>query len=387
MKNCLKLIPAIVMFLYSQQSVAQQTDETSLTENSDTTISNYSAFQRSLSLAGVLQTRYVASFTKNVDVNGKNFDTSTNGITNTFLVKRARVMLKANVNDHFSANVLVNLADFNGDPSNKVLENAYIKYSLNKHFNVQAGQFRPFFGIEDAIAVDIIRTLDFSNQYYAFAKNGWQSFQIGLSIFGTIDQKGRVRYFGGVYNGNNKNAATDNDNTKNFYGRLEVNAARDFTIAVNGSTGSLANSGTGSALGGDFTARIPLSKGFFLLLMGEYKNGTNFVTYNSVTPALNPELHNYRMQGFYFFPTLRYEYKHPRVRALELSCRYEYFDQDYINNSNPQQTFIPNLSLIFADNFYAALQMGVSIDLFKNQIPLTSTYNHNLGYLQLQIRI
>lgn len=387
MKNYVQLSSAIVMSLLSLQATAQQTDETSLTESADTAISNYSAYKRAISIAGVLQTRYVASLTKNVDVNGKNFDTSTNGITNTFLVKRARVMIKADVNDHFSANVLVNLADFNSDPTAKVLENAYIKYSLNKHFNVQAGQFRPFFGIEDAIAVDIIRTLDFSNQYYAFAKNGWQSFQIGVSVFGTIGKKGRFRYFGGLYNGNNKNAATDNDNTKNFYGRLEVNALKDFTIAVNGGTGSLANSGTGSALGGDFTARIPLSGKFFLLLMGEYKNGTNFVTYNGVTPPANPELSNYRMQGFYFFPTLRYEYKRPRVRAIELSCRYEYFDQDYINKSNPQQTFIPNLSLIFADNFYAALQMGVSIDLFKNQVPLTTTYNHSLGYLQLQIRI
>jgi hypothetical protein len=43
--------------------------------------------------------------------------------------------------------------------------------------------------------------------------------------------------------------------------------------------------------------------------------------------------------------------------------------------------------LIFADSFYAALQMGVTIDLFKKDVPLTANYSRNLVYVQLQIRI
>lgn len=379
------LLILVSLLLLSFQSKAQQKDNTS-TINTDT-LKNFSQYKRKLVFAGVLQTRYVVSLTKNADINGKNFDPSTTkGLTNSFLVKRARVMLKADINDHFSANILANLAEFNSDPSNKVLENAYIKYSLNKYFHIQAGQFRPFFGIEDAVSVDIIRSLDFSNQYYAFGKNGWQSFQIGMAILGDLSKNGRYRYFAGVYNGNNKNQATDDNNTKNFYIRLEGDFAKDFTVGVNAGTGSLAASSTGSAYGADATAKIKLPGKWKILLSGEYKSGANFLAYNAATQLPKPSLSRYRMQGFYFFPTLIYEYKGRRVRAIEFSSRYEYLDENYKQRSNPRQTVIPTLSLIFADDFYAALQIGVSIDVYKTSIPLTTTYSHNQAYVQLQIR-
>ncbi|MFD2288052.1 porin [Pedobacter petrophilus] len=367
-------------FLFAQ---AQQKDRTTLTD----TLKNYSAYKRKLTFAGVLQTRYLLSLDNNVDINGKNFDPATSkAISNTFMVKRARVMVKGDINDHFSANILANLAEFNSDPTNKVLENAYIKYSLNKYFHIQAGQFRPFFGIEDAVAVDIIRTLDFSNQYYAFGKNGWQSFQTGLSVLGNVIPNGKLRYFAGAYNGNNKNQSSDDNNTKNLYGRLEADLLKDFTVGVNAGSGSLGSSSIGKAYGADATAKVPLSAKFDLLLMAEYKTGANFLAYNADKQPVRPDLSEYQMKGFYFFPTLRYNHQSKRLRAVEFSCRYEYFDENYKLASNARQTIIPNVSLIFADDFYAALQFGVAVDRFKNQIPLTSTYNHSLGYVQLQIR-
>lgn len=373
----------IILIVSSFVSQAQQRDRTRLSD----TLTNYSAYKRKLSFAGVLQTRYVLSLDKDVDINGKNFDPATSkAVSNTFLVKRARVMVKGDINDHFSANILANLAEFNGDPANKVLENAYIKYSLNDYFHIQAGQFRPFFGIEDAVAVDIIRTLDFSNQYYAFGKNGWQSFQTGISILGNVIPGGKLRYFAGAYNGNNKNQSADDNNTKNLYGRLEADFLKDFTVGVNAGSGSMASSSIGNAYGADATAKIPLTKKFDLLLMAEFKTGANFLAYNADKQLLRPGISKYQMQGFYFFPTLRYNHESRRLRAVEFSCRYEYFDENYKLASNPRQTLIPNVSLIFADDFYAAVQLGVAIDRFKNQVPLSTTYNHSLGYVQLQIR-
>ena len=373
----------IILIISPFVSSAQQKDRTRLSD----TLKNYSAYKRKLTFAGVLQTRYVLSLDKDVDINGKNFDPATSkAISNTFLVKRARVMVKGDINDHFSANILANLAEFNSDPTNKVLENAYIKYSLNDYFHIQAGQFRPFFGIEDAMAVDIIRTLDFSNQYYAFGKNGWQSFQTGISVLGNVIPGGKVRYFAGAYNGNNKNQSSDDNNTKNLYGRLEADFLKDFTIGINAGSGSMASSSIGKAFGADATAKIPLTKKFDLLLMAEFKTGANFLAYNADKQLSRPDISEYQMQGFYFFPTLRYNHESRRLRAIEFSCRYEYFDENYKLASNPRQTLIPNVSLIFADDFYAAVQFGVAIDRFRNQVPLTTTYNHSLGYVQLQIR-
>ncbi|MCK7554814.1 OprO/OprP family phosphate-selective porin [Chitinophaga sedimenti] len=300
------------------------------------------------------------------------------------MVKRARIQTKANINDHFSANIMVNFAEFSGNPTNKVLENAYVRYTLNKHFNVQAGEFRPFFGIEDAMPVDIIRTLDYSNQYYAFGSNGWQSFQIGMSIFG--DVTGPLRYYAGVYNGNNRNQPSDDDDTKNMYGRLETDLGTNFTIGINAALGSQAGSGTGSAWGGDFLAKIPLADKWSVSLSGEYKNGSHFAHYNASTLNPKPDLNEFRMQGFYVFPILRYEWHRPRVRAIEFSSRYEYFDEDYKQAGNVRQTVIPNFNLVFADNFYVAVQLGMSLDFFERDIPLTTTYTRQLGYAQLQIR-
>jgi hypothetical protein len=349
------------------------------------TITNFSAYKRAITFGGLLQTRYLGSLTKNVDVNGKNFDPAgTAGkITNTFMLKRVRLLVKGTVNDHFSANLLVNFAEFSSDPANKVLENAFIKYTLNKHFNVQAGQFRPFFGIEDVVQNDIIRTLDYSNQYYAFGASGWQSFQTGVAIYGNINKGGQLRYYTGAYNGNNRNQATDNDNSKNVYGRLEADITKHLSLGINAAQGSL-GAGTGNALGIDVKGNIKLNERWELYLGGEYKTGTNFALYNAL--AVKPALHDVRMQGFYVFPIVRYNYNMRRVRAIEFSSRYEYFNESYKLAHNARQTIIPNVSLIFADDFYAALQMGVSIDMYQRQVPLTMANTHNLAYLQLQVR-
>lgn len=374
---------AVLFFMLPFGMLAQQKDRTSSTD----TISNYSAYKRKLSFAGVLQTRYVHALTSSTDVDGRNFDPdSTRGITSTFMLKRVRVMVKADINDHFSANILANFAEFSDNPANKVLENAYIRYKLNKYFNLQAGQFRPFFGIEDAVPVDIIRTLDFSNQYYAFGKNGWQSFQVGLSIFGDLVSDGGFRYYAGAYNGNNKNQKTDNNNAKNTYVRLEADIASKITLGANIASGSFGESGIGNAYGIDMTGRIDFSEDWRLLLMAEAKTGTNFLSYLALDAASPASLDDFKMQGFYLLPTLRYDCRNKRLRAIEFSSRYEYFDENYKSDSNARQTLIPNLSLIFADDYYAALQLGVSVDIYKREIHLTAINSHNLAYVQFQVR-
>ena len=379
MKLSIRLIIAISFVFHIAE--AQTSSSSKVTD----TIKNFSTYKRAIKIGGLLQTRYLASLTDQVDINGKNFDPAATAgkITNSFALKRVRLSVKGTINDHFSANVLVNFADFNSNPANKVLENAYIKYTSNKYFNIQAGQFRPFFGIEDAISNDIIRTLDYSNQYYAFGSSGWQSFQSGVSVFGDLSSTGKFRYYAGAYNGNNRNQPTDNDNTKNVYARIEGDVANDITIGVNAASGSSGN-GTGNALGVDVKANVNLNKRWQFSLMGEYKNGTNFTLYNALT--VKPFLHDVRMQGFYIFPIIHYNFERPRLRGIEFSSRYEYMNENYKLGNNTRQTIIPNMTLIFADDFYAALQMGVSIELFKHDVPLTTTYSHNLAYLQLQVR-
>lgn len=355
----------------------------------DTTISNYSAYKRSLSFAGLLQTRYTYSLNKQVDVNGKHFPDTVKGNTNSFSLKRVRFQAKAQINDHFDATILVNFADFSSsNVASKVLENAFVRYSLSPYFHVIAGQYRPFFGIEDAIPVDLIRSLDYSNQYTAFGSSGWQSFQLGVSVYGNINTDSSavpLRYFAGVHNGNNKNQPADNDNSKHMYARLEADLGKRVTIGVNAANGSTQEQ-HGNAWGADIRSRIRLADKWSLNLNAEYKEGSNFAAYNAFTGNPRPAISEFKMSGFYIFPQLRYEFKHPRMRAIELSSRYEYFDESSKRNSNPRQTIIPMLAMEFADNYFVCLQIGVNIDLYKNDIPHTTQYSHNAAVAQLQVR-
>lgn len=346
---------------------------------------NYSAFKRSFAISGLMQMRYSYSLTDNVDVNGKNY--TEGGVTNSFSLKRIRIQAKANINDHFDANILMNLAEFSGNPQNKVLENAYVRYHHSKALNFQAGQFRPFFGPEDLLPADIIKSLDYSNQYSVFGASGWQSFQVGFAVYGDLNQAGALplHYYAGMDNGNNRNQATDNDSRKNYYARLETDLAKGVRLGVNGATGTATNK-SGNAWGGDLTATVPFSKRCAFEFMGEYKEGANFAEYNAAAAAERQPISQYYNRGFYIFPNFKYQCSHPRLRSIEFSSRYEYLQENYKIDNNPRKTLTPMLSFEFADDYFARLEIGCIIDKYKHDVAGTTQYTHNTGVIQLQIR-
>lgn len=344
------------------------------------------AANRVLTFSGLLQTRYSVSLNKRVDVAGKNID-SGNCVTNSFSLRRVRLQANAVINPHFDASLLINFAEFNSsNVNNRVLENAFVRYTLNRHFHVIAGQYRPFFGIEDLIPADLIQSLDYSNQYNAFGSNGWQSFQLGMCIYGDLNKENRmpVRYYAGIHNGNNRNQQTDNDNNKHIYARIEISPFKKTTIGVNAGSGSIENK-NGYAWGGDFATDLSLSNRFMLKLSGEYKDGTNFLAYKSCGGT--QPIEQFKMKGFYVLPTLKYRCMGKQISSLQVSSRYEYFDDNYRQPTNdPRQTITPMVAMEFADNFSALLQAGVYIDIYKTNIPLTTMYSHNTAIVQLQVR-
>lgn len=355
----------------------------------DSTILNYSTFKRSLVMSGMMQLRYVYSLTDNVDINGKHYNETNDVVpnTNSFLLRRVRLNTRANINDHFDAAILLNFAEFSGNTANKVLENAFIRYHKSKAFNIQVGQFRPFFGPEDMLPADIIKSLDYSNQYNLFGASGWQSFQMGGAVYGDLNTKGKVpfHYYAGVYNGNNRNQTIDNDNRKNYYGRIEADLAKDFRLGVNAAKGSWVNQ-KGDAWGADVSAVFPLCNKLKLELISEYKQGTNFSAYAATPDPEKKGIDQYRNRGFYVFPNLRYECRLPRLRSVEFSSRYEYLDENYKINENLRQTITPMVSFEFADDYCARLEIGCSMDMYKHDIPNTVQYSHNTGVVQLQVR-
>jgi len=350
----------------------------------DSTQVNFSNFKRNTKLSGLIQFRYTYSMTDSIDVGGN--ACLDKGVSNSFSLKRVRAMLRTDINDHLDANIMINLADFSGNPQTKVLENAFIRYRFNSVFNVQMGQFRPFFGAEDIYPVDVIKSLDYSNQYYLFSTSGWQGFQLGITIYGDLKPaKIPLSYYVGIYNGNNRNQAMDNDNGKNFYARLESECFKNFKLGINGAIAALEGEDV-SAMGVDMTVFVPLSERVKFDLLGEYKQGANIAAFRTADISAIHSVGRYQNRGYYLFPNLRYECKHPRLRSVELSSRYEYLDENYRISGNQRQTLTPMLSLEFTDDYFARLQVGYTMEMFNHSTTAIPKNRYNIAVAQMQVR-
>lgn len=344
---------------------------------------NYPTFK----FKGLFQGRYTTSLSNRVDVSGTHHQEG-KFTDNSFSIKYMRVQVQAAISKRTEVVALVNLADFKNDPKTRVLENAYLKYTFNPKLAITVGQFRPWFGIEETYPVDIIKSLDWSNQYSEFGKNGWTSFQIGVSAGGTL-KVGTLplQYALSVVNGNGKNQISDNNSGKHYIARTVAVLSRKYgvNLGLNGGIGEI-NPGTVYAWGLDATGKIPLSEKWLFDIQIEGKQGINHVLY---TATENPPtgLNSYRMRGIYILPNFRYEIKHKNLSSIEASCRYEYFDPNFHLASNPRQTITPMIGLEFLKDYGARIQLGVQMDRYKHQFINTSTYNGNFLILQVQSRL
>lgn len=343
---------------------------------------NYPTFK----FKGLFQSRFTTSLSKDVDVTGLHH--SEGKLTsNAFSIKYMRVQVQAAISKRTEVVALVNLADFKNDPKTRVLENAYIKYSFGPYLGITAGQFRPWFGIEETYPVDIIKSLDWSNQYSEFGKNGWTSFQLGISA-GGVAEIGSMpfQYALSVVNGNGKNQIQDNNSGKQYLARTVAMVSKKYKVnlGLNAGVGS-APAGQVWAWGVDATSTIPLSPKWSFDIQVEGKQAINHALYSATE---NPsQLIDYRMRGVYVLPNFRYDIKYKNLSSIEASCRYEYFDNNFHLNSNPKQTYTPMVGLEFLKNYGARIQIGMQIDRYKHQINNSTSYNGNLFIVQVQSRL
>ena len=354
------------------------------------TVKKDSTTKPKITMKGLFQARYLFSGNKNIDLNGLQHPDG-KAVYNAFDIKRSRLQFTSKISDRTDVVLLLNLADFKSDPKNKVLENAYITYRVDDYVNLKMGQFRPAFGLEDMYPVDVIKSMDYSNQYTAFGNNGWQSFQIGASIYGATHGEIPVKYEVSIVNGNGRNQVMDSDNGKHFSSRVEFGLQKSLNIKL-GLNGGLATvNGDGVyATGIDLSGVIPLGKKWSLEIETEYKQGNNHVLYFGLDSAKRiGSLNKYQMRGVYILPNLRYAINYHRLSSLEVSCRYENFNNDYrhAETANPRQTWTPMISAEFLKAYSARIQIGVNIDRYKRNIPATTQYNNSLFIVQVQSRL
>ncbi len=382
--KCIRTLLIVIAgftFLLLPINIYAQTTETPKPEEEV----KYPQFQ----FKGLFQGRFLAAMTDGVDVLGVQH--TTGEVTQTsFDIKRMRVGLNTKISPETEVVILVNLADFKSDPKGKVLENAYAKYTFNKYAALVGGQFRAAFGIEDQVSVDIIKSFDFSNQYYEFGKNGWTSFQIGASVLGSVDMgKIPVNYALTIVNGNGKDQEKDKDNGKQYFTRwvFGLSKKNKINLGLNGGMGVVFTQDV-FAVGADITSDFKLADKLHLELQAEYKQGTNHNLYFSLpVDTRTASVADYQMRGFYFLPNLRYSISYNRLSSIEFSCRYETFDSSYKINSNVRQTYTPMISLEFGKAYTGRIELGFTLDNYEKDIPDTSIYSSNLFLIQLQCRL
>lgn len=341
-----------------------------------------------LQVKGLFQARYLVGMSKDVDVNGLHHSDH-GGTDNNFMIKYMRVQMRAQISKRTEVVALANLADFKNDPKSRVLENAYLKYTFNPKLAFTVGQFRPWFGLEETYPIDIIKSLDWSNQYTEFGRLGWTSFQIGLSATGQLNL-GKIpfQYAVSVVNGNGKNQVNDNDNGKQYSTRLVFGFSEKYNLnlGLNGGIGEVFGQKV-YALGIDISSLIQFDSKWSLDMQLEAKQATNHVLYFAEDPETRPRNPDeYLIRGAYFLPNIRYEINHRNLSAFELSCRYEYLDRSFRVHSNPRQTITPMFGLEFLKNYGARIQIGMQIDRYKYQVENTTQYNNNLFIIQVQSR-
>lgn len=147
--------------------------------------------------SGLFMTRYGQSFSQHVDPNETY--TSYDKPIGSFSTKHLFLSAGTKLTPQLTMAVMVDLADMQKTPeSRKVLDVATIEYNFNTHVHVIAGEFKPFIFEEDIIPTKDLRTFDFSHGYYLGSSMGWESFQPGAVVLGSIDNKNTFRYYLGI---------------------------------------------------------------------------------------------------------------------------------------------------------------------------------------------
>jgi hypothetical protein len=363
-----------------------------------------SSFQKKIKLTTVIIADYSMSLDKYTDVQSgvHNIKTDSGVVTNSFNFKYIRVQGNYDLTPNIDANILVNFAELKNANADfhKVIEMAYMRYKFfnNGYLNLQVGQFRPYTQLEDLYGIQFHKSNYWSNQYSGLGSSNWTSFQVGAALTGSLKKKNiPLNYYLTVWNGNGRTSTTvnslaqtngDNDNNKNIALRLEYEPLKDIILGISQATTKYQGKGVQS-FSADIRAKQKFNKKWEGELEASYTSADDVSAIIAATgttiPASKLDFGNYKMRGFYAIPLLRYNNGTSRIKSTELSCRYEYWNQD-VSADNPRTTISPMLNFNLAENYGARVQVIGVFNSYKTQVTNanSSVYNANQIILQVQ---
>lgn len=156
--------------------------------------------------------------------------------TSTVQIRRARLDFKGDLSKYVDYRLQV---DFASSP--KIVD-AFIRFKITPYFNVQIGQFKVPFTLENPYAPLKLEAIDNAQviTYLSGFNNGFNKDNsgmgrdLGLTIYGGFIKKDGfnvIDYTLGVFNGNGVNTK-DNNKKKDFAGRLEIHPIKALTLAA-----------------------------------------------------------------------------------------------------------------------------------------------------------
>lgn len=154
--------------------------------------------------------------------------------TNGFVMKRAIVMVAANITPHFYAFFM---HDFKGNN----MQEYYLEYRQSRAFNVRLGQSKVELSIENPMSPRTLESVGCSSQGVAWMVGANPLLgnpsgrDMGLMVYGDLFAD-HLRYVLEVTNGGQINTA-DKNNQKNVVAKLEYSVVPNFKLSVSGQKG------------------------------------------------------------------------------------------------------------------------------------------------------
>ena len=240
--------------------------------------------------------------------------------TNTFQMRRARLDVKGGVTDKIEFRLQ---ADFAGSP--KMID-AFIKLKFNKYFNLEAGQFKTPFTLENQYSPLNQEGIDNSvviNKLAGFSDvlgaNRGAGRDIGLMLYGNLLESSDgsypiVSYNLGVFNGNGINGKDDNVK-KDFIGRIDFHPfIKELVLSASVMSGTFPN------------GLIQDARNERLSFGAEYKDDALTVRSEYVRAEIGHAYGDDNYDGFYV--VAGYWFKLGESQKLRPVARYDQFNQN-----------------------------------------------------------
>lgn len=328
----------------SEQAVKEQAKRDKEKENQHSIIIG----SRALQISGLVQARYQ--------------DFQQTGVNNSFDVHRARLDARGNITDNWSYELYTEFA-----ATTKLLE-AYTTYKFGDFLKISAGQFKVPISYESLLGDSQLDFIDRSQTVEALAGRSKDVIgnQVGRDIgvqiggsFAKINDNYLFDYTLGVFNGAGIDVTSDNNNYKDFAGRLVVHPTK--ALSFGGSLYEGEDVATGSAksqvrnrygFDGQFISG-PFSA------VAEYLHGTDGATERDGW---------YAQAGYYVIP-----------KFLQILGKYDTYDPSKTKPTDRTYIYTAGVNLVF--NRWTRL----SVDYLFRHEEAPVQINNDILEAQLQI--